>query len=80
MTDLELRSINDIATSLSNISKSYNERIDSVQDFICDQFNIETDEPEVLKQVRGHFEVMVSNLEDVTSEFKLLKDHLMQSK
>jgi len=78
LSDLELRSINDISDSLSNIAQSYNESQDSVQDFMHNQFEISTDEPETLKQVKNHFEVMLSNLEDVSREFSLLKAHLTQ--
>lgn len=77
LSSLELRSIKDISVSLSNIAKSYNDNQDSVQDFICDQFEIKTDEPEVLKQVKAHFETMIGNIEDVQAEFKLLSEHFI---
>ena len=78
LSDLEIRSIKDIQLSLMNISKSYNDNQDSVQDFICGQFKIKTDEPETLKQVKAHFETMIGNIEDVQAEFKLLSEHLTQ--
>jgi len=76
LSDLELRSLNDISDSLSNIAQSYNDSQDSVQDFMHNQFEIKTDEPETLKQAKTHFEVMLSNLEDVSREFSLLNAHL----
>ena len=44
--------------------------------FICNQFEVTTDEPETLKQAKAHFEVILSNLEDVSREFNLLNAHL----
>lgn len=78
LSSLELRSMKDISTSLAIIVKSYSENEDSVQDFICDQFRVETDEPETLKQVKDHYEVMIGHIEDVTREFTLLSEHFMK--
>lgn len=78
LSGLELRSLNDISNSLSNIAQSYNDNQDSIRDFVHNQINITTDEPEVLKQAKAHFEIMLSNLEDVQSEFKLLTEHFTQ--
>tara|TARA_R110000851_G_scaffold321256_1_gene486517 strand:- start:1450 stop:1698 length:249 start_codon:yes stop_codon:yes gene_type:complete len=78
LSNLELRSLEEISDSLSNIAQSYSEHQDSVQDFIRNQITVTTDEPETLKQAKSHFEVMLSNLEDASREFNLLKSHLTQ--
>ena len=77
LTGLEMATVQDIADNLEVIKKSYDHNVDSIQDFICKQFELTTDEPGVLNACIKHFELTVNKLEVIQNQMDLLVDHFI---
>jgi len=79
LTKLELENLRRIKRVLDEMLKSYEDNVDSVQDFIHKQLKIDTDEPNVLKSASEFFSCATNNIEGVSEGFNLLIDHFEQS-
>ena len=77
LTKLEMNNLQDIAADLEAIKNSYYANVDSVQDFLCKQFTVTTDEPEVLNVCIKHFELTTNKLYQIQNKMDLLVDHFI---
>ncbi len=75
LTELEMETLRKVGWKVEEVQKYSRKHMDSLQDFIYNQFKIETDEPEVLKVCTEYIELSTKRLEEIESDLGLLLRH-----
>lgn len=83
LTKLELKALKEMCGLLKEIEKSYSVNSDSIEDVLCEQIGISTnnkDETETLKKAMEHFNLSNKNLLKIQEIADLLNDHFCSNK
>jgi len=75
LSNLEKEQFKKILKLIAPVHNSLATNSDSVSDFLCGQFIIETDEPETLKAARKHLALQQENTDEIFSIIELLIEH-----
>lgn len=75
LSQLELNEFNELLKDISVIKQAYQKNSDSIHDFTCEQIQITSDEPLVLKQAQESLAVIVDKLDVVINSVELLHSH-----
>lgn len=75
LTTLERKAFEVLLKDIRILESTYNNNSDSIQDFICKQFEVTTHEPVTLEQVRDSLDVIMGKLCTVIDNFEVLNQH-----
>lgn len=75
LSNLEKKQFKKILKLMAPVHDSLSTNSDSVSDFLCDQFTIETDEPKTLEAARKHLLLQQENTDEIFSIIELLIEH-----
>lgn len=75
LSNLEKLQFQKIIKLMAPVHNSLINNSDSVHDFLCSMFKVETDEPEVLAAARKHLELQAESMDEIFSIIELLVEH-----
>ena len=75
ITNLEKQKLAELHKILAPVKNSHTDNSDSIDDFIFQQFDIETEEAETLAAARKHFEIEKDAMLEVFDIVNMLVEH-----
>ena len=75
ITDLEKEKLAELYRILAPVKNSLTDNEDSIQEFIHQQFEVTTEEPETLDAARKHFEIEQPAMEKAFDIVEMLVSH-----
>lgn len=75
LTKLEMNVLHKMTSDLQAIVDSTKMKSDNINDFIFEQVDIKTDEPDLLKSVVDHLKLVNEKIDDMAVSMDLIMDH-----
>lgn len=79
LTKLEMKQLHQLASDLQAIVDSTKMNSDNIDDFIFDEVEIKTEEPDLLKAVVDHLKLVGEKVEGMQTSMDLIMDHFLSN-